>query len=186
MGLNGRFNAARSQVLSSIRRLLERYCNQWPSRQRSKPHDPFTGNAGNFRDNGELSTLWATVVVYTAQSVRSVQVVDSHVGSEFARHSHDLFLSVENSYPPSFRNCELVLLNGLHHSRKKSDPFADHPTYRNRLSMVKSFPRNTEGFAVGNVELAHRQSPMGRLSWRPRLEFTSAFSDAAARLARRR
>jgi uncharacterized protein (TIGR02246 family) len=32
--------------------------------------------------------------------------------------------------------------------------------------MVKSFPRNTEGFAVGNVELAHRQSPIGRLNWR--------------------
>ena len=79
--------------------------------------------------------------------------------------AHDLFLSVENSYSPSFRNCELVLLNGLHYSGKKSDPFADHPTYRNRLSMVKSFPRNTEGVAVGNVELAHRRSPIGRLSW---------------------
>jgi hypothetical protein len=94
-----------------------------------------------------------------------------HVGSDplsVVRFAHDLFLSVENSYSPSFRNCELVLLNGLHHSSKKSNPFADHPTYRNRLSMVKSFPRNTEGFAVGNVELAHRRSPIGRLSWWPR------------------
>jgi hypothetical protein len=72
---------------------------------------------------------------------------------------HDLFLPVENSYPPSFRIYELVLLNGLHHTGKKPDPFADHPTHRNRLSIVKSFPRNTEGFAVGNVELAHQRSP---------------------------
>jgi hypothetical protein len=93
---------------------------------------------------------------------RPSKVLDA--GDKWVASTHDLFLSVENSYPPSFRNCELVLLNGLHYSGKKSDPFADHPTYRNRLSMVKSFPRNTEGVAVGNVELAHRRSPIGRLS----------------------
>ena len=73
-------------------------------------------------------------------------------------------LSVENSYSPSFWNCESVLLNRLHDSSKKSNPFADHPTYRNRHSMVNSFCHGAEGFAVGNAELAHPRSPIARLS----------------------
>ena len=34
--------------------------------------------------------------------------------------------------------------------------------------MVNSFSHGAEGFAVGNVELAHWRSPIGGLSWRRR------------------
>ena len=98
-------------------------------------------------------------------------------GNKLVASTHYLFLSVENSYSPSFRNCELVLLNGLHHSSKKSNPFADHPTYRNRHLMVNSFSHGAEGFAVGNVELAHWRSPIGGLSWRPRSDPGAGFCD---------